>query len=55
MLVVKRKMNTIKQLDKEDNACQRPLTITQCLKNKSLKNAIESIFNVDLHHGPIKV
>jgi hypothetical protein len=55
MLVIKRRMNIIKQLGKEDNACQRPLGITQLSKNKSSKNIIRNIFDVDLHHDSIKV
>jgi hypothetical protein len=37
MLIVKRKMNTIKQLGKGDNAGQRPLGITQLSKTSSSK------------------
>jgi len=55
MLILKRKMNTIKQLGKGDNACQRPPGITQSSKNNSLKNAIKSIFYLNMHHGPIRV
>jgi hypothetical protein len=52
MLVVKRRMNTIKQPKKGDNVHQRPLDITQLSKNNNLKNVIK---NVDLHHNPIMV
>jgi hypothetical protein len=55
MLVIKRKMNIIKQPGKGDNVCQRPPSITQFSKNKSSKNTIKNIFDVDLHHDPIKV
>jgi hypothetical protein len=55
MLVIKRKMNTIKQPGKGDNACQKLLNITQLSKNNSLKIIIKNIFNIDLHHGPIRV
>jgi len=55
MLVVKRKMCTIKQLSKGDNVHQWPLDITQLFKNSSSRNIIKNVFNVDLHHGPIKV
>jgi hypothetical protein len=55
MLAIKRKMSTIKQLGKGDNVHQRPPGITQLSKNSDLKNVIKSVFNVDLHHGPIRV
>jgi hypothetical protein len=37
MLVIKRKMNTIKQLGKRDNAHQMPSNITKLSKNNNLK------------------
>jgi hypothetical protein len=55
MLIVKRKMNIVKQLDKKDNARQRPLGVTQLLKNNSLKNILKSDFGVDVHHNPTRV
>jgi hypothetical protein len=55
MLVVKRRMNTIKQLGKRDNAHQRPFDSTQLFKNNNSKNVIKSVFDVDLHHDPIRV
>jgi len=55
MLVVKRKMVTIKQLGKMENVCQRLLGITYFSKNNNLRNVIKSIFYVDLHHNLIKV
>jgi hypothetical protein len=55
MLVIKRKMNAIKQLNKKDNVHQRPLDITQFFKNNNSKNVIKGIFNVDLQHDPLKV
>jgi hypothetical protein len=55
MLVIRRKMSTIKQLGKRDNVHQRPPNITQLSKNSDSKNIIKSVFNVDLHHGPIRV
>jgi len=55
MLEIKRRMNTIKQLGKRENVHQKPLDITQLFKNNNLKNVIKSIFDIDLHHGPIKV
>jgi len=55
MLIIKRKMSTIKQLGKGDNAHQKPFNITQLFKNKNLKNVIKSVFDVNMHHGPIGV
>ncbi len=55
ILEVKRKMNTIKQLGKRDNAHQKPPNITQLFENTYSKNIIKSVFNIDLHHGPIRV
>jgi hypothetical protein len=55
MLEIKRRMNTIKQLSKGGNVHQRPLGITQLSKNNNLKNVIKSVFDIDMHHGPIKV
>jgi hypothetical protein len=55
MLVVKRKMGTIKQFGKMDNAHQKPFNITQLSKNNNLRNVIKSVFDIDLHHGPIGV
>jgi hypothetical protein len=55
MLVIKRRMNTIKQPSKGDNDHQRPLDITQLFKNNNSKNIIKNVFNINLHHNPIKV
>jgi hypothetical protein len=55
MLVIKKRMNTIKQPGKGDNVCQKSFDILQLSKNSSSKNTIKSIFDVDLHHDPIKV
>jgi len=55
MLVIKRKMVTIKQLGKMENVCQRLLGITYFSKNNNLKNVIKNIFDVDFHHNLIKV
>jgi len=55
MLIIKRKMNAIKQFGKRDNVRQRPLGITQFFKNNSLKIFIKNVFDFDLHHGLIKV
>jgi hypothetical protein len=55
MLEVERKMSAIKQLGKWDNVRQRPFNITQFFENNYSKKTIKIIFNVDLHHGPIKV
>ncbi len=55
MLVVKKRMSAIKQHGKGDNVHQKPLNITQFLKNSNLRNFIKSIFDSDLHHGLIKV
>jgi hypothetical protein len=54
MLVIKRRMNTIKQLGKTKDACQRSSNISQLSKNSSLRNDIKNVFDVDLHHDPIK-
>jgi hypothetical protein len=55
MLVVKRRMGTTKQLGKVDNLHQRsPRHHTIFLKNSS-RNVIKIVFNIDLHHSPIKV
>jgi hypothetical protein len=48
-------MNTIKQPLKRDNACQKPLGITQFFKNGNLRNDIKNVFGINLHHSPIKV
>lgn len=32
-----------------------PPSITQLFKNNNSKNTIINVFNVDLHHNPIKV
>jgi hypothetical protein len=45
----------IKQLDKRNNVHQRPFDITQFFKNSSSRDIIKNIFNIDLHHDPIKV
>jgi hypothetical protein len=55
MLVVKRRMNSIKQLGKWDNPHQSPLDITQFSKNNNSKNAIKGVFDINLHHNPIRV
>jgi hypothetical protein len=55
MLVVKKKMSTIKQPNKGDNVRQNPNNITQLFKNNNSKNVIKIVFDVDLHHGPIRV
>jgi hypothetical protein len=55
MLVVKRRMNTIKQLGKKDNVRQRFFGILQLKKNNSSKSDIKSVFDVDMHHDPIRV
>jgi hypothetical protein len=55
MLVVNRRMNTIKQPSKRDNVHQRPPSITQPSNKNDSKNVIKNVFNVDLHHGLIKV
>jgi hypothetical protein len=55
MLEIKRRMNTIKQLGKRENVHQKPLDITQLFKNNNLKNVIKSIFDINMHHNPIKV
>jgi len=55
MLIIKRKMVIIKQHDKKDNAHQRPPYITNLFKINSLINAIKNVFDIDLHHDPIKV
>jgi hypothetical protein len=44
-----------KQLSKRDNVHQRPPGVTQHFKNNDSINVIKSIFNIDLHHGPIQV
>jgi hypothetical protein len=54
MLVVKKKMSTIKQPGKGDNARQSPDNITQLSKNNNSKNVIKIVFYVNLHHGPIR-
>jgi hypothetical protein len=55
MLVVKRKMNAIKQLGKKDNAHQRPFNITQLFKNSRSRNTIKNVFDLNLHHNLIRV
>jgi hypothetical protein len=55
MVIVKRRINTIKQSGKGDNVHQKPLGITQLFKSNSSKNTIKNVFDVDLHHSPIKV
>ncbi len=55
MLVVNRRVSTIKQFGKGENIHQRPPDITQLSKNSSSRNFIKNIFNVNLHHGPIRV
>jgi hypothetical protein len=55
MLVIKRRMNAIKQPSKRDNVHQRSPGITQFSKNYNSKNIIKSVFDVDLNHGLIKV
>jgi hypothetical protein len=55
MLIIKKRMNIIKQLDKGANVHQRPPGITQFSKNSRSRNVIKSVFDVDLHHRLIKV
>jgi len=55
ILVIKKKMNTIEQPSKGDNVCQNPNNITQLSINNNSKNDIKIIFNVNLHHDPIRV
>jgi hypothetical protein len=44
-----------KQFGKRDNVHQRPLGITQFFENIYLKNTIKSVFDVNLHHGQIRM
>jgi hypothetical protein len=55
MLIVNKKINTIKQPGKRDNIHQRPSNIAQFFKNTSSRNIIKNVFDIDLHHGPIRV
>jgi hypothetical protein len=55
MLEVKKKMNAIKQFSEEDNAYQKPPITTQFFKNSSSRNVIKNVFDIDMHHGPIRV
>jgi hypothetical protein len=55
MLTVKRRMNAIKQFGKGDNVRQKPPSIAQLSKNNSSRNVIKSVFDINLHHGRIKV
>ncbi len=55
MLEIERKMNTIKQIRKGDNAHQRPPDITQLSKNRCSRNFIKNVFDVNLHNDPIRV
>jgi hypothetical protein len=50
MLIVKKKMSTIKQLGKGDKVRQVPFDITQLSKNSSSRNVIKNIFDINLHH-----
>jgi hypothetical protein len=45
----------IKHIDKRDNACQSLSDITELFLNNNSRNVIKNIFNLDLHHDPIKV
>jgi hypothetical protein len=54
MLILKRRMSTIKQHDKGDNVYQRSSSTLKLFKNSSLRNVIKNIFNIDLHHNLIK-
>jgi hypothetical protein len=54
MLVVNRRMNTIKQPSKRDNVHQSPPSITQLSNKNDSKNVIKNVFNVDLHHHLIR-
>jgi hypothetical protein len=47
MLIVNRRVNTIKQLGKGENVHQRSLDITQLSKNSSSKNVIKNVFDVN--------
>jgi len=55
MFVVNKRINTIKELGKKDNVHKRPPDVTQVSKNNSLKYTIKNVFDIDLHHGPIRV
>jgi hypothetical protein len=44
-----------KTIGKGDGVHEKPFDITQLLKNNSSRNVIKNIFNVDLHHDPIRV
>jgi hypothetical protein len=55
MLIIFLKMSIVKQHDKKDNVCQRTYDISQLFKINSLKNIIKNVFNIYLHHNPIKV
>jgi hypothetical protein len=55
MLVVKKRMCTIKQFGKKDNARQKPLRHHTTLLNINSRNLIKNVFNIDLHHNPIRV
>jgi hypothetical protein len=54
MLVINRRMSIIKQLGRE-NVHRRPPTITQLSKKNSSRNVIKNVFDVDLHHSPIRM
>jgi len=55
MLEIKRKMNIIKQPDKRDNAHDRSLDILEFSKKQIKINDIKSVFDVNLHHGLIRL
>jgi len=54
ILVIKRKMNTIKQLGKGTMFTKGPDN-TQVFKNSNSTNFIKGVFDIDLHHNPIRV
>jgi hypothetical protein len=55
MLIVKRRMNIIKQPGKRDNVRQKTPNILQLSKNSSSRNVIKIIFDINLHHDSIRV
>jgi hypothetical protein len=55
MLVVKKRMCTIKQFGKRDNARQKPLRHHIIILNINLRNLIKNVFNIDLHHNLVRV
>jgi len=55
MLIVNRRMDTIKQPNKKDDVHQRPPSITQLFNKSDSTNVIKNVFNVDLHHDLMRV